>query len=42
MAETLSGYLLAIAKESLDVFHDHRELRNKYDMGETMINSKEE
>ena len=42
MAETLSGYMLAIAKESLDVFNEHRELRNKHNMGETMINNKEE
>lgn len=41
MIKTFSGYLLAIAKESLDVFNDNRKLRNKYNMGETMINNKE-
>ena len=42
MAESLSGFLLAIAKESLDVINDHRELRVKHNMGETMVNDKEE
>ena len=42
MGEKLSGYLLAIAKESLDVMKDHKELREKHNMGVLMTHEKEE
>ena len=42
MAETLCGYLLAIAKDSLDVMKEHKDLREKHNMGVLITHEKEE
>ena len=42
MGETLCGYLLAIAKDSLDVMKEHQELREKHNMGVLITHEKEE
>ena len=42
MGETLCGYLLAIAKDSLDVMKEHKELREKHNMGVLITHEKEE
>ena len=42
MGEKLCGYLLGIAKDSLDVMKDHQELREKHNMGVLTVHEKEE
>ena len=42
MGEKLSGYLLAIGKDSLDVMKEHKELKEKHNMGVLNTVDKEE
>ena len=42
MGDKLSGYLLAIAKESFDVMKEHKELREKNNLGVLTTHEKEE
>ena len=42
MGDKLSGYLLSIAKESFDVMKEHKELREKNNLGVLTTHEKEE